>query len=110
MGTVFRHKMARTLVPSRLIWIQGSNFELCISRTTRPILVKLGHKLHKISFFLLRQKKIEKIRKKIVPFLPSGRGEKTKRWVTSLTPPYHRQIRRGIVYHAFHKKHPLRSM
>merc|ERR1712030_125387 len=49
-------------------------------------------------------------KKKLVQFFPSGRGEKTKRWVISLTPPHLRQIRRGIVHHAFHKKHPLRNM
>merc|ERR1712030_54370 len=58
-----------------------------------------------------RRKKIEKSRKNRKNLLlPSGRGENTRRWVASLTPPYLRQIRRGLVHHAFHKKHPLRSM
>merc|ERR1712030_293190 len=61
-----------------------------------------------LSFETKKSKKVEKIEKNL--FLPSGRVENTRRWVTSLTPPYLRQIRRGIVHHAFHKKHPLRSM
>ena len=37
-------------------------------------------------------------------------GGERQKMVMSLTHPYLRQIRRGVVHHAFHRQHPLRSM
>merc|ERR1711984_78209 len=48
-----------------------------------------------------RIKKKKSKENRIISFLPSGGGlRKRKRWVTSLTSPYLRQMRRGSIHHA----------
>ena len=91
------HDVARqsgeSSVCHRLICIQSPSFERCMLGTVRPILVKLGHKYHTTISF---QKK-----KHFSSTLWRG-GRDKKRWVTSLTSPYLRQMRRGYTSR-FHK-------